>query len=176
MQRKKGIVKISYLCNSAKPCKHWIKRRIRKRYRCTCIHKITDYLKNRQFNAPICRNHEIFRIRQKMIYINLRCYERKKKQKRDLKPTTSKEEQQFTTHIWLYVSRLIEYLYVQGWCVCRRFRVLWIGLGFLLKAMVFTFTLEKNHLKCQFSNEGNQCALSPSDSSVWKHASTCIII
>lgn len=107
-----------------------------------------------------------------MIYINLRCYERKKKQKRDLKPPTSKEERQFTTHIWMYVSRLIEYLYVQGWCVCRRFRVLWIGLGFLLKAMVFTFTLEKNHLKCQFFNEGNQCALSPSDSSVWKHAST----
>lgn len=62
------------------------------------------------------------------------------------------------------------------WCVCRRFRVLWIGLGFLLKAMVFTFTLEKNHLKCQFSNEGNQCALSPSDSSVWKHASTYALL
>lgn len=93
------------------------------------------------FNSFLyCRNHEIFRV---MIYINLRCYERKKKQKRDLKPPTSKEERQFTTHIWMYVSRLIEYLYVQGWCVCRRFRVLWIGLGFLLKAMVFTFTLEK---------------------------------
>lgn len=28
MQRKKGIVKISYLRNSAKPCKHWKKEEL----------------------------------------------------------------------------------------------------------------------------------------------------
>lgn len=93
MQRKKGIVKISYLRNSAKPCKHWKKEELGRDIDVRAFIKSPIIKKNRQFNAPICRNHEIFRIRQKMIYINLRCYERKKKQKRDLKPTTSKEEQ-----------------------------------------------------------------------------------
>lgn len=96
MQRKKGIVKISYLRNSAKPCKHWKKEELGRDIDVRAFIKSPIIKKNRQFNAPISRHHEIFRI---MIYINLRCYERKKKQKRDLKPPTSKEERQFTTHI-----------------------------------------------------------------------------
>lgn len=63
---KKGILKIVTSIIALKLCNNWRKRRIGKKYKCSCIHKITD-LTNRQFNAPICRNREIIQIRQKMI-------------------------------------------------------------------------------------------------------------
>lgn len=75
----------------------------------------------------------------------------------------------------MYVSRLIEYLYVQGWCdvSVEGFVYSGLALDFSTKGHGFYFySGKKNHFKCQFSEEGNQCALSPSGSSVWKHAST----